>query len=948
MDSIVAGLLSTAPAATQYVRSLSVNSFQRFQHEIDRHARNGTSLSLDRWNKLLGACITCLISPIADNRQKLLARNTVSSWTNHQPQMIASGIVTTFRSPNDVSNDVSSSTFMFPTLFGNAICENGLASGRDILFALKTNCTSQEWDCVVRAVSSNISKLCQDVRGAGDSIPLEVMELLAWNLIEYPDLLVHIPDSSALRHVSLLSVVSHVTETYPLNADSSSPLDASLDTGESDVMTDIDPVRQRALTMIGKLLRNLWSNADFDSLAPEMLPVMKLLVSPTCRKHSTYITWMLAYMPAGKVQKVTYLLVRKDDYSEDDLTIISCRFVRWVALDSSTLAQAYATTFRGTCNEIFSHTLWGTRMIQCLSAHQRGGILGHVAERTVPFLMECLSRHRSKPQHMSTVLLLNQLLSGYQHSSKLFLSIAPQLPDLIIRHQEGTATRDVVAVVLSRLVHLMIHIHGRSDIPKDILAALDRALEAFPDIPVDQLNAIQQRTLHRSSVASESSNDRQARGEFRSGLLNLGNTCYINSIVQGMLSLHVFVRSILHHSTTAKGLVSKECMKLFAFLHHSTRRAVNPRTFVDACRPSWFAPGTQQDASELWVHLLDRLEREEEHDGSPADAASLEGAHAGSPARIQAETARDHLAVATADSTQLPPSKCFRGELQTISRCAACGLESRRQDAFNQISLAFSDECLVGASARDTVEDMLDRYLKVEVLDGKNQYDCTHCGLQNGSRKFSVACAPPCLVLTLSCFKYNPATGTRSKLLADVAPPLVLNLPVLHRAQKDSLDDSQGGTLREDSVLKKYHLKAVVVHRGASPNSGHYYTYGCTRHDAAEWCVFNDDIVQPAAQDVLLTSAKVTKATPYMLMYVSDDTIRLSGIPLPVVPPAVMALVQVDNSASDREENIRRRAPAASTPMPSAPSRYSRYPHPDEDEGSQGSSGLGSSLPYII
>eukprot|EP00041_Stephanoeca_diplocostata_P027537 m.759348 g.759348 ORF g.759348 m.759348 type:complete len:216 (+) comp23195_c0_seq5:2402-3049(+) len=164
---------------------------------------------------------------------------------------------------------------------------------------------------------------------------------------------------------------------------------------------------------------------------------------------------------------------------------------------------------------------------------------------------------------------------------------------------------------------------------------------------------------------------------------------------------------------------------------------------------------------------------------------------------------------------------------------------------------------------------MLDRYLKVEVLDGKNQYDCTHCGLQNGSRKFSVACAPPCLVLTLSCFKYNPATGTRSKLLADVAPPLVLNLPVLHRAQKDSLDDSQGGTLREDSVLKKYHLKAVVVHRGASPNSGHYYTYGCTRHDAAEWCVFNDDIVQPAAQDVLLTSAKVTK----LLWHLSKLTI---------------------------------------------------------------------------
>lgn len=84
------------------------------------------------------------------------------------------------------------------------------------------------------------------------------------------------------------------------------------------------------------------------------------------------------------------------------------------------------------------------------------------------------------------------------------------------------------------------------------------------------------------------------RSEFRRGLLNLGNTCYINSVVQGMLSIGVFVQSIFRTPVKTKGSASMECMKLFAFLHESARSAINPQTFVNTCRPPWFTPGTQQ------------------------------------------------------------------------------------------------------------------------------------------------------------------------------------------------------------------------------------------------------------------------------------------------------------------------------------------------------------------
>lgn len=244
----------------------------------------------------------------------------------------------------------------------------------------------------------------------------------------------------------------------------------------------------------------------------------------------------------------------------------------------------------------------------------------------------------------------------------------------------------------------------------------------------------------------------------------------------------------------------------------------------------------------------------------------------------------------------LTPSKCFHGQLQTISRylvkyylfplwllncdirslylvavatvplwccihclnrCGACGLESRRTDVFNQISLAFSDEVLEGYSTRDSVEDMLQRYLGVEILEGKNQYECNKCGLQKGSRKFTLKRVPPCLVLTLNYFKYNPETGNRSKLLADVTLPLVLNVPVLCSSARESTNAIHS-TDDEKIILKRYHLNAVIVHRGGSPNSGHYYTYGSTG-STTKWCVFNDSVVQAASQDALLSSANVTK-----------------------------------------------------------------------------------------
>jgi hypothetical protein len=83
----------------------------------------------------------------------------------------------------------------------------------------------------------------------------------------------------------------------------------------------------------------------------------------------------------------------------------------------------------------------------------------------------------------------------------------------------------------------------------------------------------------------------------------------------------------------------------------------------------------------------------------------------------------------------------------------------------------------------------------------------------------------------------------------------------------------------------RYGLYAVVVHRGESANSGHYYTIarrsdapgadvGAADSPAAPWCVFNDTQVTPGVPWAEWTEALATSATDraYVLFYR-----RLSG-----------------------------------------------------------------------
>jgi ubiquitin carboxyl-terminal hydrolase 34 len=422
---------------------------------------------------------------------------------------------------------------------------------------------------------------------------------------------------------------------------------------------------------------------------------------------------------------------------------------------------------------------------------------------------------------------------------------------------------------------------GQSDTLSSLAECLDSATRGL-EIPTTWSNSPSTET--RSSLGY-------------AGIVNIGNVCYANSILQQFFMIPQLRYSILgiddHLPPTnvaepkdwteaVDDNILHQLQRLFGALELTERQAYNPRQFYFSCKDYESKPlntAIQADASEFLNLILDRLE------------------------------------------TALKPtaqSKLLQGVLggKTCSQmiCKECTTVLERQEDFFSLSLDVKHS--------RSLEQSLERLIADDII---SDFMCETCHKKVDIVKHTLLKdLPNVLVIHLQRIVFNFDTFGNEKINSRLEFPTLLDLKKFTK---------QGLEAKEDEVVHpeefSYELIGIVVHTGTA-DSGHYYSYCRQRKpdgtaDPSKWIELNDSTVKSFDQDKMESECYGGVAeddsswvkyennkNAYVLVYerklktplVVGDEQRHFGDLRKTLPPAVFQEVSADNDKFLRERHL--------------------------------------------
>ncbi|XP_022109371.1 ubiquitin carboxyl-terminal hydrolase 2-like isoform X2 [Acanthaster planci] len=396
------------------------------------------------------------------------------------------------------------------------------------------------------------------------------------------------------------------------------------------------------------------------------------------------------------------------------------------------------------------------------------------------------------------------------------------------------------------------------------------------------------------------------------GLANLGNTCYMNSILQCLAQnkdlreyflTNTYLDDINRRSPRQGTLVKSFAEVMKEIWNPKYKSVVTPNSLQLAFQriAKHFGPGKQQDAQEFLCYFLCEL-----HDETNT-APRKRGSEPDIPDDIS-EDAKAKLAWGRycAHNNSIF-SRLFVGQLKSTLECQTCRNRSVTFDIFWDISLPVPEVKSYQRRAsweRDNqsvkhsfdIKDCLNKFTEAEVLDGDNMVTCEKCKKKRVFTKtFSIQRFPKHLVLhlkrfsglraKLTTFVDFPLTGLdMSRYLADSAADTgLLNLttainhieplshdlfylvwkmcgtpPVVSMDEMLSLQDQKNNPSL-DQLSSQYNLGGVSQHSG-SMLGGHYIAYA--KHlQNKKWHCYDDTRVDS------INEKSVPSSYAYVLFY---------------------------------------------------------------------------------
>mmetsp|Transcript_8203 Transcript_8203/g.16159 ORF Transcript_8203/g.16159 Transcript_8203/m.16159 type:complete len:2815 (-) Transcript_8203:1874-10318(-) len=383
------------------------------------------------------------------------------------------------------------------------------------------------------------------------------------------------------------------------------------------------------------------------------------------------------------------------------------------------------------------------------------------------------------------------------------------------------------------------------------------------------------------------------------GIINIGNVCYANSILQQFFMIPQLRYSILAIDdqtpptnigvTNAKDWtelvddnILHQIQRLFGALEYTERHAYNPKPFYFSCKDYENKPvntALQADAQEFLNLILLRLEN----------------------------------ALKPTEHSQLLQG-VLGGKTCSLMICKECNTTLERQEDFYSLSLDVKHS--------KTLEQSLDRLIADDTI---NDFLCETCDKKvDIVKRTLLKDLPNILVVHLQRIVFDFDTFNNVKINTRLEFPHNLDLK---KFTKKGLEAKEDDILDPDEF--SYELVGIVVHTGTA-DSGHYYSYCRQRRpdgtsDPQKWIELNDSVVKNFDKDKIESECYggvdesdtnwvkfENNKNAYMLVYerklktpltVGDEARDFNDL-RKTLPPSVFQEVSADNDKFLRERHL--------------------------------------------
>jgi ubiquitin carboxyl-terminal hydrolase 36/42 len=328
-----------------------------------------------------------------------------------------------------------------------------------------------------------------------------------------------------------------------------------------------------------------------------------------------------------------------------------------------------------------------------------------------------------------------------------------------------------------------------------------------------------------------------------SGLINLGNTCFINASLQCLANTPPLVQWFLsnsHHQYCRMKLEKQFCLfceaeRIVKLIHsknsYSSSPSIGPANPNNIARrikdiSKTFRFGRQEDASEFLICLIDKIIEACLRSSQP-------------PERLRPSSGTSY--------EQLCHSQTFLHDLfgLVLRSRVICSRCRHTSDTF-EVQYTW----IVGVRNHSDLRQSLQQFVCRETLSGENLYRCIKCKqLVPAIKRYTLHKASKILLINFKRFEFGKNSHKLSHL---VRYPEHLNVKTYMSEEQHSDDQSLN-----------YRLYAVLVHVGSSMHSGHYYSY--VRSPNNRWYKADDTAMTQCDLNQVLTQHGA-----YILCYIKE------------------------------------------------------------------------------